>query len=73
MSKFWGGWVNVWLGSCVRVREVWLLIKPGAVTESAERRSRTREIGNSIHDQAKPMTYNIDTCHFTTKRSALVG
>ena len=36
----------------------------GAVAESLERRSHMREIGTLVPSQIKPMTYEIDTCHF---------
>ena len=38
--------------------------QPGVVPESVERGPRMREIGSSVPDRVKPMTYKIYTCHF---------
>ena len=52
---------------------VFLKLVPGAVTESVEHWSRVWEIVSSSSGRVKPMTYNIDTCCFLAKCSALLG
>ena len=49
------------------------LVPPGAVAESVEHGPHMREIVGSNPGRVKPMTYQIDTCHFLAKCSALLG
>ena len=44
----------------------------GAVAQSVEHRPRVREIMGSIPGGVKLMTYQIDTCHFLPRCSALL-
>ena len=48
-------------------------LKPSAVVESVEHWSRMREIVGSNPSRVKPMTYQIDTCRFLARCSALLG
>ena len=52
---------------------VMLVMSLGEVAESVEREPRVREIRSSVPSQFKPMTYEIDSCHFLAWCSALIG
>ena len=47
--------------------------KPGAVAQSVERGPHVLQIESSVPDWVKPITYQIDTCHFLARYSALTG
>ena len=47
--------------------------QPGAVVESVERGPRVQEIGSSVPNSVKPMTYKTDICHFRAWRLAIIG
>ena len=46
---------------------------PGIVDKAVERGRQVGEIGGLVLSRVKPMTYNIDTCHFLAWREALLG
>ena len=48
-------------------------VTPGVVVESVESEPHVQEIGSSVHDQVKPMSYKIDTCHLIARHSAFIG
>ena len=46
---------------------------PDTLVESIEQRPQMLEFGLSIRCRVKPVTYNVDTCHFLAWHSALIG
>ena len=64
-------WQQVWVLICITFTTH--LEGPGAVVKTVERRSRVREIGSSVPDRFKPVTYQIDRYRFLAWYSTLIG